>query len=63
MKCPACGAPVSRPGINCPDCGTFIPDPYQITFQEIFNPRNYLAEKEFVAIVVFLGLLILFFFF
>jgi len=63
MKCPACGAPVSRPGINCPDCGTFIPDPYQITFQEIFNPRNYLAEKEFVAILVFLGLLILFFFF
>jgi len=63
MKCPACGAVVSRAGINCPDCGVFIRDPYQITFQEIFNPRNYLAEKEFIAILIFLGLLILIFFF
>lgn len=54
MKCPACGSPVSKLGTNCPHCGTFVPDPFAINFNDVFDSNRFHLQKELIALIIFL---------
>lgn len=58
MNCPACGSSVKKLGIKCPNCGTFVPDPYKITFPELFSPNKMSLHKDFLAIIIFILLML-----
>ena len=50
MNCPACGQPLTKFGTNCPNCGTFVPDPYAISFEDY---------KKLIALIIFIIMLLL----
>jgi uncharacterized membrane protein YvbJ len=52
MKCPACGHEVTKLGEKCPNCGTFVPDPYQINFHELINNIKMDSWKELISLII-----------
>jgi hypothetical protein len=53
MKCPACGYEPVKLGEKCPNCGTFIQNPYNITFNELVNNSKMDAWREAIAFILF----------
>lgn len=57
-KCPGCGNTLPKLGINCTICGNYVPDPYEISFDEIIDSGRFLHLKEFGALVICLIILL-----